>query len=133
MNWPDTLPDNCPPDDADLSFVTVYMLTSNPIGQDDFRSLRERNPNQQFDKLELEYQAHGLSVYEKIEHIKRTRQRVRRLRKCVISWAELQPEHGRTKPTPSKFGNSHRTWWVPLEVAPWTLFQIVVEDDYVAE
>lgn len=127
MQWPDNFPDACPPEDAQLQSISAYLLVHSPILPTDFHSLKQRHPEQTFPNLELECQAYGLSVFEKIEHLRRVRSRVRRLRHRAIAVGNLTPEAGVVKPTSSRFGDSHRTWWVPIDVKPWKLFHIVAE------
>lgn len=103
------------------------MLVHSPINPEDFLSFRERHPNKRFLDAELECQAYGLSVFENIEHIKRVRSRIKRLRNHTIGTCILNPDMGVIKPTKSQFGNSHRTWWIPIGMEPWKYFQIIEE------
>lgn len=91
----------------------------------DFDSLKMRHPDQTFSTTELECQAHGISVFEQIEHVRRVKSRVRRLRDHSIAVGQLTTDSGVIKPTSSQFGDSHRTWWIPEQLHTWTLFQIV--------
>lgn len=118
MIWPETLPENCPPDDARQRTVHVYLLVSIPIAPDDFLSLRQRYPEHSFPNSEIECQANGISVFENINHLQRVQRRVRRLRNRVIGVCRITPDMGVLKPTHSQFGNSHRTWWFPIGIKP---------------
>ena len=125
MIWPKSFPTNCPPTDASVPTLHVYLLVHSPIEQSDFVTLKMRQPEQAFPTVELECQAHGLSVFEQVEHVRRVRNRVRRLRGRAIAAGHLRADTGVIKPTSSQFGDSHRTWWIPLHIQPWTLFEIV--------
>ena len=102
--WPDHFPEACPPEDAKYLSVKVYMLVHSPIRPEDFLSLRERHPNSMFPDAELECQACGVSVFEKIEHIQRVQRRVKRLRRHAIGVCTLIPAMGvmNTGPISSK-------------------------------
>jgi hypothetical protein len=123
--WPPSFPMHCPPLDAKVLALRVYLLVHSPIDEGDFDSLKMRQPGQIFPTPELECQAHGLSVFEQIEHVRRVKSRVRRLRDHAIATGQLSPDTGVIKPTSSQFGDSHRTWWIPIGIQAWTLFQIV--------
>lgn len=125
MMWPKSFPPHYPPTDAAVATLHVYLLVHSPIEPSDFSTLKMRQPEQHFPTAELECQAHGLSVFEQIEHVRRVRNRVRRLRDHSIAVGRLTADTGVVKPTSSQFGDSHRTWWIPLQIRPWTLFQIV--------
>jgi hypothetical protein len=103
----------------------VYLLVHSPIVAADFDSLRTRQPQTSFPTAELECQAHGISVFEQIEHIRRVKRRVRWLRNRAIALGQLDAETGVVKPTSSQFGDSHRTWWRPTTVDAQALFAIV--------
>lgn len=111
--------------DAKPAMVTVYMLASSPISPLDFRSLYEREPGQQFSSPDLLCQAHGLSVFEALQDVDRVRRRVKRLRHQVIAQGQLTENAGVIKPTSSRFGHSHRTWWVAEGVKAWLYFRIL--------
>jgi hypothetical protein len=125
MLWPKSFPKACPPIDAKSPNLRVYLLVHPPIEIGDFDSLKKRQPDTIFATAEFECQAHGLSVFEQIEHVRRVQNRVRRLRAHAIAVGQLTAETGVIKPTSSQFGDSHRTWCIPEHVQPWTLFQIV--------
>lgn len=125
MLWPKSYPDGCPPADAQSQQLRVNLLVQPPIKPADFDSLKTRQPQKSFLTDELECQAHGLSAFEQIEHVRRVKRRVRRLRNHAIAAGKLGSETGVVKPTSSQFGDSHRTWWIPIHVQPWTLFEIV--------
>ena len=124
MTWPDHFPEDCPPEDTSQGSFRVYYLANSPIQPKNFESLKERNPRFS-GTSEQECQACGLSIYEEIDDIRRTRRRVKRLRNRVIAVGTITtPQMGVIKPTSSRHGNSHRTWWVPIEIEPWKLFRI---------
>ena len=106
----------------------IYMLVSSPINIElDFLSLYERDISVQ-DRFSHEpgllCQSRGLSVYEEKKDILRLRRRVRRLRNHAIGYRKITSDSGVIKPTSSRFGQSHRTWWVPVGVEPWNGFKI---------
>lgn len=125
MMWSPSFPENCPPLDAQFLALRVYLLVHSPIERNDFDTLKLRQPEQTFPTAELECQAHGLSVFEQIEHVQRVKNRVRRLRDRSIAVGHLTADTGVIKPTSSQFGDSHRTWWIPVHIQPWALFEIV--------
>lgn len=129
MQWPTHFPPHCPPLDAQPVTVVVYMLVSSPINPMDFLPLYDRDPAQSFPSSELLCQAHGLSVFEDVQDVDRVRRRVKRLRDQVIAQGDLTPDVGVLKPTNSRFGNSHRTWWVSAGVKPWLYFHMLTREE----
>ncbi|MFZ4662515.1 MAG: hypothetical protein ACOYNY_36240 [Caldilineaceae bacterium] len=129
MKWPSYFPNHCPPEDAKPAVATVYMLVSSPLSPLDFRPLHEREPGQQFSSPDLLCQAHGLSVFEEIQDVDRVRRRVKRLRQQIIAQGQLTQEIGVIKPTSSRFGHSHRTWWVAEGVKAWLYFRVVESEE----
>lgn len=128
MKWPSDFPKACPPKDAKPRLIRVYILVHSPIRASDFDSLKKRNPTISFSSPELECQAHGLSLFENFNDINRVRRRVRRLRHHLIAAGVLTRDKGVVKPTSSQFGDSHRTWWIPVGLKPWESFQIIEEE-----
>jgi hypothetical protein len=125
MKFPDSLPKNCPPKQAKSVEMQAYYLVSSPIVLEDFLSLSQRNPRRGYRSAEEECQANGLSVFGNINHIKRVRAGVKRLRDKSISVGNLTPECGVVRPTPSHSGSSHCTWWIAVGVEPWQMFTII--------
>jgi hypothetical protein len=73
----------------------------------------------------------GLSVYAELEDAMILRGQIPGLLKKRIAVGFLRPDHGKIKPTPSKFrpdcGYSHHTWWKPTTLAdPSSLFDVCV-------
>ena len=125
MQWPDYFPDDCPPQDAQPATGDVYRLVKqNPPESKDFIPLREKKTSEDFG--ERECQACGLSVLGNAEDALRMRKRARGMEKRLIAKGTLNPFLGKIKHTPSsRYGRSHRTWWVPTEVEPWSVFRVV--------
>ncbi len=126
MNWPDYFPENCPPKTAEEAAIQVYRLVNNdPPNEDDFMSWREQHPNDICPKGVSECQACGISVFTSLEDVNRARQKVKRLRNKKIAVANLTPNLGRILNTPSRnTGQSHCTWWLPIGVTPWNVFNV---------
>lgn len=131
MQWPDYLPENCPPEDARNPSEPVYRLISqNPPTSEDFKTVREQNPGRTFPEKEKECRACAVSVYtskdDLIKLIKLTR-RTGRFRNAKVAVGNLTPELGLIKHTPSppERNNSHHSWWVPIDVTVSDLFKAV--------
>ena len=125
MRFRDHLPDNCPPLDATSPIIEVYSLVDNPPTDIDFLSLRERQPNREYDQL-LECQTCGLSVFTDISGAELAKNVSRRLRKKTIALGHLSENSGQIKRTPSRnTGDTHHTWWPAQNIAPCDLFQVI--------
>ncbi len=127
MQWPDYFPENCPPETAQPALVKVYrFIDSDFPTPEDFRSWREQNPDLICPTGLTECQACGLSVFTSEEGVRIARKRIPALRKKKAAIATLTPNLGLILNTPSKrTGNTHHTWWIPVGIEPWTLFQVV--------
>lgn len=106
-SFPDNWPQGCPPADAEPAAGRVYRLVKrNPACADDFRTHDERHKMPKADPC----LRRGLSVF-------RTRHDAVHQAKLLpflgdkIACAELCPEHGRMKLTPTTQRPSHTTWW----------------------
>ena len=127
MRWPKFYPDNCPPGKAELASGEVYRMTNrrNPKERD-FKSYREiHESDAEFNQRECI--ACGVSVYRNPEDISRMRlrlqKRVPKLRKRkFIAKGVLDPSLGKIQPT-GEHEKSHHTWWIPVGVQAWTVFQ----------
>ena len=128
MQFYDHLPSNCPPSKASQpEGIKVYCLVKNwPPSKDDFRSLKEKQPDKSFDNPELDCQSCGLSVYTDKKGIELARQVSRSLRKMEMAEGYLTKNTGKFQNTPSKkTGNTHYTWWPFKEINPCEIFKIV--------
>ena len=91
--------------------------------QSDFKSHRELFPDRKFNVPECE--ACGLSVYRSRNDLTSLIRRVPKMRGRLVARATLRAELGALKPTPKREEHSHCTWWIPLEVEPWTAFEVI--------
>jgi hypothetical protein len=129
MNWPNHLPKDCPPQDAQDASGEIYRLVNHsPPHSDDFRSWREENVGKALPNGVTECQAGGLSVYRNKMDACRTIRRIPRFKKAQPALGVLAPSLGKILCTPSREGQSHHTWWVPVNIQPWTIFQITSVD-----
>ncbi len=124
MKFPDYFPAECPPTTAKKTDLMVYRLVdNNPPNINDFSSWRELNPHQECPQNITEFQTCGISVFTSLEDIKRAKRKIPRLRKKKIAQANLTPDLGLIIATPSQnTGQSHHTWWIPLNTQPWLMF-----------
>jgi hypothetical protein len=74
------------------------------------------------DFREKECQAHGLSIYISREDAEAKQRVVPAMRKKVLATAQLCPEHGVFKGTPTETDPGHHTWWVAEGLEPWVGF-----------
>ena len=125
MEWPDFYPANCPPAEAEPASGTVYRLVRhNPPQAEDFVTFFERNPGRFKNEPNMMCQSCGVSVYTDMQDVKRLKNRYkRRFGRRKIAEGELNPTHGVIQHTPSK-EKSHHSWWVPIGVKPWVVFNI---------
>ena len=128
MQWPDYYPEDCPPKDAKPAIETVYRLVKHePPQAEDFLSSWEeflgRFP-------EPTIKNSGISVYTDPEDIPRLfdrlKNRIGHLRNRKTAKGKLNPTLGRIQHTPSH-ENSHHTWWKPIGVEPWFVFEVINE------
>ncbi len=109
MTYRETLPDGCPPDDAEeiTASLTVYRLVRrNPPTDDDFRSQRAEKPRLVLRNV-TECQARGLSVLTDRREAER-RSQGGNLQGSMVCEIILSRGAGRILPTGSR---SHHTWW----------------------
>lgn len=124
MEWPDYYPENCPPAEAEPASGTVYRLVRhNPPQAEDFLSTWEEFPGR---FQELNIRICGTSVYTDLKDIDRLKDRVPQLRSRKTAKGELNQHLGRTQRTEA-VEKSHITWWIPLGVKPWLVFEVIVE------
>jgi hypothetical protein len=108
MSYRESLPDGCPPTDAERVSIEklVYRLVSQiPPQSDDFRSYRAINPYSVIHVTEC--QAHGLSVYTTAVDCENAR-KLPRLKGRLICCIRLLPGSGDIQKTGK---HSHHTWW----------------------
>ena len=127
MEWSESFPNSCPPDDAECRSTTIYrFLEDKNIKLEDFLTVREKHPRRPFPEAEKECRACSLSVFTKKEEVISLQRKVPRWRKPAAVGA-ISPDSGVVKHTPSPgTDNSHHSWWVPVDVKPWTLFHEVL-------
>lgn len=126
MKFRPHLPDNCPPEDALVTSGTVYRMVDGDPSAEDFLSFRELKPDKAYPS---ECVAGGLSVYADAEGIRRLRARIPRFRRMSVATGELNTTHGKMKNTPSRLHESHHTWWLAINIKPWTFFSLVTIED----
>ena len=125
--WRPHLVENCPPESSKPANVTVYRFTDGRHIRDrDFYSYAElgRHP-QNTNRSECELC--GLSVYTKLDDIKRMKINSPALRRKRIMRGDLSPDMGKILHTPS-MNDSHHTWWVAATCSPNAAFVIVTEE-----
>ncbi|MCV7252797.1 hypothetical protein H7J86_11535 [Mycobacterium hackensackense] len=125
MAWPEHFPESCPPEDAEPALGSFYRLVDVPSSEEDFLSHLELKQLgiRNFRKFTDECVAAGLSVYSKVEDIYELQNLFPKMQSKAIAHGELTGD-GVIKPTPTR-GNSHHTWWLPLESEPQTYFTSV--------
>ncbi|MDE0482372.1 MAG: hypothetical protein OXI67_07350 [Candidatus Poribacteria bacterium] len=122
---------NCPPDDAEGASGLIYRLVfHDPPIEKDFipgAKLYPQYYGESSTKTEEEKcEGHGLSVCISREDAIRVKEANKgKWRKSMIAIANLQSECGRIKRTPKKGNDLHYTWWFPVEMEVWQLFDIV--------
>lgn len=122
---------NCPPDDANDAFGMIYRLVFNdPPIEKDFIPGVELYPQyygESSKKTEEEIcQGHGLSVcISKKDAIRAKEGNKGKWRHSIIAVANLESQCGLIKRTPKKGNPLHYTWWFPVDIEVWKLFNIV--------
>jgi hypothetical protein len=112
IHWPCFFPVDCPPADASAANGNLYrFVKNNPPNGIDFTTYRELD-------RELSCKACGLSVYIKLDDAHAARDAVPGFRKRNIAKLSLPLPKGKLKPTPSRPGDGHHTWWIPSGVNP---------------
>ncbi len=126
MEFPEYLPDNCPPETAQAASGKVYYLVNNePPTPEDFLSKRQKNPKLRFPKDEKECRACGISVYTEIEDLLKARQEFPGLGNLKVAVGNLTPNLGVIEPTPSRKFPSHHTLWLAIDAQAWTVFHVI--------
>jgi hypothetical protein len=124
MVWPSFFPAGCPYADSSPAEGEVYRLLAglqpNP---NDFKSYRELFPKRKFQVPECE--ACGLSVYRALNDLSTLIKRVPKMRARRVARGVLRADFGFVAPTPKRNEHSHCTWWVPVGIDPWTVFEVV--------
>lgn len=126
--WPDGLPDSCPPPDADPAGMTVYrFVKSDPPASADFARPID-NPNRKRPPGEDTCDLCALSVFASEADISTARAYIPGFKKRLVAVADIKDEHGVTKRDPIDQIDwpkmeSHHNWWVPTGVDVKLLFQ----------
>jgi len=108
--WFDDFPEQCPPKDARKDNLVVFRLVSNiPPKREDFISTIRESPHRSFSGDEL-CDAHGISVFKKIEDIRKIRERFFKNKNIVR--CKISENDGLIKET-RKY--SHVTWWLQTD------------------
>jgi hypothetical protein len=130
MKFRNHLPSQCPPSDAIPAAVEVYYLVSDPPTENDFLSIRERNPNKdKYDDPNIECQCCGLSVFPDRNGVELAKNVSRSLKNKKVAKGNLSEESGKLKNTPSRnTGDTHHTWWPNREVKVCQLFAIISQE-----
>jgi hypothetical protein len=126
MEWPDNFPDCCPPEDAREPSEMVYRwIKKDSPTPEDFLTVRDLYPNRPFPENDKECRACANSVYTSRDDM-RINRTTGRFRDMNVAVGHLTPDLGRIKHTPSPgTKNSHHSWWIPIDVEAWTLFQAI--------
>lgn len=128
MQWKTSLPNSCPPEDADFCHGSVYrLIAGTKPNYKDFESWREKNNGKTCPVTVSECQACGVSVYRHKDDILSLINRIPNFRKNKPSIAEgnLRESDGKILPTPTKNEVSHCTWWLNSEIDPSDNFIVI--------
>ena len=120
------LPDDCPPQGAvEIAGETIcYRLVQNtPPTEEDFRSQRALQPNQDFRLSEC--RVRGLSVFMTPADADQAAKRSRNLQGTKVAKLTLEQGAGYIKKTGRK-KSSHHTWW------PYKAFDILANCEVMA-
>ena len=97
--WFETLPEQCPPTDAEQCEGYYYRIANgNPATTEDFFSQRKMQP----DKV-----TRAVSLFSEREEAEK-RLKLPKFRKASIALVALEPKDGVLKKT---FGIAHYSWW----------------------
>lgn len=123
MNFPNTWPDGCPPDDAVDAEGDVFRIVNNdpPLADDLASHLETGKLPKAVPCLRC-----GLSVFREVRDAMHQRLLIPKLGRWVAK-GTLKAEHGRTKLTTGK-QPTHTTWWAYDGVDRAILFGIVREE-----
>jgi hypothetical protein len=124
--FPGFFPKDCPPPEAEPVVENFFRLVSNdPPDDKDFRSHVEMYPRIRFRN---KCAACGLSVFTRLEDIKKLRRRLKALSNKKIAKGKANLKDGPALPTPSVEGDSHHTWWLFQGANVTTSFTVVDEN-----
>lgn len=131
-NWPADLPADCPPSDAQGARGVYYRFVKfSPPAATDFRRPRDLRKNQDSipdDEL-CTYSA--LSLFADINDVRTAKNLIPGFDKKRVAQGILEPRHGvthqspTTPPTSTMVLKSHFDWWLPTELDPLPLFEVV--------
>lgn len=107
--WFETLPEQCPPEDAELCNGSYYRIANgNPVDSADFFSQRKLQPDRVFKGPDIdECIARAISLFSDRKESER-RLKLPKFRNASIALVELKPKDGMIKKT---FGIAHYSWW----------------------
>ena len=108
-NWFEDLPEQCPPDDAELAKGIYYRIANgNPATSEDFFSQRKMQPDKVFKGEGIDdCIVKSVSLFsDKSEAMKRMK--LPKFKKAVIAEVKLEAKDGMIKKT---FGIAHYSWW----------------------
>ena len=111
MTYRETLPEGCPPDEADeitAPRIVFRLVRTNPPTDDDFRSQRALKPDRVFRNVS-ECTARGVSVYLDPSDLKDLMQKFPQMRGTMVCQVELDRGAGFIRQTGRQ--RSHYTWW----------------------
>ena len=119
--WPSFYPDQCPPAEATPAQGVVLRLVRNdPACEEDFLAWSVEHGL----STSKPCQSCGVSVFDKLDDVRRMQRRVPSQRRKAVAQGQLTPEMGVVMPTPGR-ERSHRTWWIPSGVEPAGAFRVV--------
>lgn len=111
MDFPQSMPENCPPADAQDGPKTLYRFVMNaPPIQTDVQTSKEAGTFLDGN----ECQRHSLSMSATIEGLKRTARKVPRYKHAYVARATIPDGGGKVKHTPSHYNKDHWSWWPPV-------------------
>lgn len=111
--WLETLPEQCPPEDAELCNGSYYRIANgNPVDSADFFSQRKLQSDKVFKGSDInECVARTISLFSDRKEAER-RLKLPKIRNASIALVELEPKDGMIKKT---FGIAHDSWWRTIE------------------
>jgi hypothetical protein len=128
MQWPEGLPQSCPPNEAEcLSVVAYRFFEDDKTIPENFLTVRELTPHRKFPEPEKECRACSISIFTDKEEVIRLQNTIPRWRRSV-GVVNIDPTSGKVKHTPSvNTTNSHHSWWTPIGLVPSSLLCTVIK------
>jgi hypothetical protein len=113
MEFPNTFPNGCPPDQAaECNGTYFHVLKENPPGESDLKSFHEKNRKLN-SQLSCPCMPYGLSVFSDREDAVFMQGAMPKLGNFVGE-LRLNPPDGKVIPTPGQ-RPSHNTWWPSVD------------------